>query len=1140
MMMKRFLLGVIGILFIQSLFAEIPAGYYDTATGTGYTLKTQLYNIIDGHTQVSYSPGVWDAFYTTDVRADGYVWDTYSNCDFTFGDDQDSGSGGTDECQYYNREHSFPRSWFGGEVDPMNTDLFHIMPTDKYVNKQRGSYEYGEVTSPTEVFDNGSKIGPNTYGSYTGTVFEPIDEYKGDFARNYFYMATRYENVISTWPGCEMLDGSNDQCFSEWALDMLIEWHNNDSVSQKELDRNDAIYAIQNNRNPFIDHPEYVTQIWGGNSVPSITDISITLTSPTSSDPVSVSATITDSDGTISSAELHWGTSSGSLTNTITMSVTSGDTYVTNTDIPVQANGTIVYYEIEATDNDAGTYTTSEQNYTVNDVSPGDTIFEEDFETVIENQPVSINGWAIYNEAGTESWEGRSYNSNKYAQMSAYNTGEASNISWLITPAIDLTSISSATFSFISKDGYNNGDVLEVLISTNYSGTGDPNSSNWINLNPTVAAGAPSDAYASNFTESGDIDITSYCGNTIYIAYKYTGGDGSITTTMQVDDVLITGEESSNSIPSITDISNTPVTPTEEEDVTISATITDSDGTITSAIIKWGTESGSYPNTETMTNSGDTYSGVIPAQTGGASIHYVIEATDNDAGSNRSDENSFIFSVITNELPEITNITNTPANPVETEDVTVSATIIDSDGTITATKIKWGTASGDYSNTDTMTYTGSDNIYSGIILAQAGGTTIHYLIEATDNDSDSNRSDENSFTFNSEGNEVPQITGISMNPTNPQSDDSVTVSATITDSDGTISSAIIKWGTISGTYNNTVSMSNTGDTYSGVIPAQADETHVYFVVYAVDNDGGSTQSPENDYLVTNPNVLPVISNVSYSPTSPESTENVNVSATITDSDGAILTAKIKWGTTSGNYLNEVSMSSDNDNYTGVIPSQADETQVYFIIECKDNEDGVSVSSELSYIVEDPVNQTPVISDVLISPTNPTDNDTVIVSAVVNDPDGTVETVILKWKRGAGANNDVSMNLSGGKYYGQIPKQETGDTIYFSIVATDNEGLQGGYTDGSYIVSESNSITDITGISAKIFPNPTNNKVQIEINGSDEINSVFVYNLIGEKVFEINNLSTSNYTIELGQFKSGIYILQVKSLQNNIVRKVMLK
>ncbi len=252
-------------LFVINSFGEIPPGYYDSATETGYTLKTQLYNIIKDHTSVSYTPGIWDAFYTTDDRADGFVWDPYSTCDFTFGDDQDNGTEPDNECTFYNREHSFPREWFGGAIAPMNTDLFHIYPTSKTVNSSRASLPYGE-TNGSVVSSNGCKVGSSSYPGYTENVFEPIDEYKGDFARSYFYMVTRYENLISSWPGSDMLDGSNDRCFTDWALSMLIEWHTNDPVSQKEIDRNDAIYEIQDNRNPYIDHPEYVLAVFDPSS----------------------------------------------------------------------------------------------------------------------------------------------------------------------------------------------------------------------------------------------------------------------------------------------------------------------------------------------------------------------------------------------------------------------------------------------------------------------------------------------------------------------------------------------------------------------------------------------------------------------------------------------------------------------------------------------------------------------------------------------------------------------------------------------------------------------------------------------------------------------------------------------------------
>jgi endonuclease I len=263
-------------LFISLVsFAQIPTGYYNSATGTGYVLKTQLYTIIAPHTEISYTPGLWNLYYTSDVRADGKVWDIYSNCNFTFGTfaatggNQDNGTGGTVECDKYNREHTFPRSWFASAT-PMDSDAFHVMPTDKKDNSMRGNMPYGIVGTSTFTTSNGSKIGiciaPNTPASLT--VFEPADQYKGDIARNYFYMATCYENLIGSWQnkdsnGAKVLDGSNNKVYLQWYLDLMYAWHIADPVSTKETDRNNAVYAVQGNRNPYIDHPEWVQAVWG-------------------------------------------------------------------------------------------------------------------------------------------------------------------------------------------------------------------------------------------------------------------------------------------------------------------------------------------------------------------------------------------------------------------------------------------------------------------------------------------------------------------------------------------------------------------------------------------------------------------------------------------------------------------------------------------------------------------------------------------------------------------------------------------------------------------------------------------------------------------------------------------------------------
>ncbi|MCL9770957.1 endonuclease [Flavobacterium sp. HXWNR69] len=254
--------------------AQIPSGYYSSATGSGYTLKTQLFNIIKGHTDLGYA-GLYVTYTTSDIdlyyENNGTMLDMYTEnptgpdtCEYTYGVNQDDGSGGTAECQKYNREHIVPQSVFGSAT-PMYSDAHFVVPSDKYVNGQRGNDPFGRVNVPTNTYSNGSKKGNNLNSGYSAgyssIVFEPINEFKGDIARMFFYFATRYENQVAGW-SYPMFNGTSNQVFTNTFLNILITWHNNDPVSQRERDRNNAIYARQNNRNPFIDHPEYVCQIY--------------------------------------------------------------------------------------------------------------------------------------------------------------------------------------------------------------------------------------------------------------------------------------------------------------------------------------------------------------------------------------------------------------------------------------------------------------------------------------------------------------------------------------------------------------------------------------------------------------------------------------------------------------------------------------------------------------------------------------------------------------------------------------------------------------------------------------------------------------------------------------------------------------
>lgn len=261
-------------------FAQIPAGYYNTATDTGYTLKTQLHNIINNHSDQGYG-ALWtlfegNAFLDYYQENDGTVYDIYSENPngtdpYNFTPTTDKCGSYNSEADCYNREHLVPQSYFNS-ASPMKNDPFHVVPSDGWVNGKRGNLPFGKVgNSPNYTSQNGSKRGTSqtsTFFTYSGTVFEPLDAFKGDVARAFFYFATRYENQMNSFytnnssQAEVMFDGSTDKVFSDDFIYLLLDWHLSDPVSTKEINQNNAIYNFQGNRNPYIDHPEYVCQIW--------------------------------------------------------------------------------------------------------------------------------------------------------------------------------------------------------------------------------------------------------------------------------------------------------------------------------------------------------------------------------------------------------------------------------------------------------------------------------------------------------------------------------------------------------------------------------------------------------------------------------------------------------------------------------------------------------------------------------------------------------------------------------------------------------------------------------------------------------------------------------------------------------------
>jgi len=296
------ILYIIFLLITSIGFAQIPSDYYDSAIGlTGYNLKTQLKTIIStGHSDLDYGM-LYTGYQTSDndsfYENDGTVLDMYSENPsgidpYNYAHDTNGGNAPgqacgnyTTESDCYNREHIFPQGFFDSQ-SPMRTDIHHVVPTDGRVNGFRGNYPFGEVGSNlisqsniTNPTSNGSKLGNCISPGYTNTVFEPIDEFKGDIARMLLYFAVRYEDNWddSGWdPHTDAnnpLNGTSDQFYETWYINLLYKWHLDDPVSTREETRNEAAYNYQGNANPFIDHPDYVLSIW--NNLLSTEDYSL-------------------------------------------------------------------------------------------------------------------------------------------------------------------------------------------------------------------------------------------------------------------------------------------------------------------------------------------------------------------------------------------------------------------------------------------------------------------------------------------------------------------------------------------------------------------------------------------------------------------------------------------------------------------------------------------------------------------------------------------------------------------------------------------------------------------------------------------------------------------------------------------------
>lgn len=260
---ERLLILCISLSFFTGFLpAEIPAGYYYNAQNKKKdALKTALHQLTTPQRVLRYGSGTgytWEGFFYTDQNQDGSIIDMYSPIVRYF-DGFKSVSG-------MHIEHSFPKSWWGGHEWPVYKDLFHLYPSDGPINMSKSNNPLGVVTG-TPTSDNGvSKVGSATYPGYTGNVFEPADEFKGDFARSYFYVVTTYQDLAPYW-NSPMLKKNTYPVWTPWAIELLKQWHQQDPVSIKEVLRQEEVFKIQGNRNPFIDYPDLVNYIWGSDTL---------------------------------------------------------------------------------------------------------------------------------------------------------------------------------------------------------------------------------------------------------------------------------------------------------------------------------------------------------------------------------------------------------------------------------------------------------------------------------------------------------------------------------------------------------------------------------------------------------------------------------------------------------------------------------------------------------------------------------------------------------------------------------------------------------------------------------------------------------------------------------------------------------
>lgn len=509
--MKKTLFFLLLLSIIIDIKAQVPEGYYDNVQGfTGPAMKTALNSIIKGHTQFPYTAtttDTWDILKLSDKDPanSANVILIYSATSVNAAQEWNNGNGWT-------REHVWSKSHGDfGTTPGAGTDCHHLRPESPPVNSSKGDRDFamGGIPHP---------VATGCYYNSTPYTWEPRDAVKGDVARMVFYMATRYLGENGE-PFLQMVDYTPSSPNKEprySKLSDLLQWNMQDPPDEFERNRNEVVYSYQHNRNPFVDHYEWINHIWGNGEYMGFTTFPM-------------------------------------------LSATAKIPYITNIKFKGFANDTLTIGSIQKpewltleqlTDSTATLYGTPLENFIGENVvklslTNGDTTITTNFKIIVSESLALID--EPFGVCPSPTWTSYSVTSNKnwvcgsgYMEANGYGGDVASN-DWLISPRMDLTVYPTNILSFKSYRKYYDvlASRLKCLISTNYKPGQNPENYTWQELTyyyPIQNSGI--------FENSGDIDISQYASDSVYVAFQYksSGVAANSCETWRIDDVKLLGK----------------------------------------------------------------------------------------------------------------------------------------------------------------------------------------------------------------------------------------------------------------------------------------------------------------------------------------------------------------------------------------------------------------------------------------------------------------------------------------------------------------------------------------------------------------------------------------------------------------------